>query len=413
MIKKLGLKNYASFGFGQIISLLTPIIIAPRLISVCGIENWGKIGVGISIFLILNIFLDFGNLITGIKTISTNKNNPLKITQYLSAIYQFKFVVLSALLAFFIIIIIILNKEVFLYLFGTIYLVSLASNPIWYYQALEQFKKINTIIIISRLTQIILIYLLIINKNDYIYYFLIIGLSNLVVNIYFLRKIFLQNKINIISFSKTNIVEIFKSEFSIVLSNLSISLYVNIPILIISSLLGNYQSGIYKIAEMIVGLFRSYLSVFFAVSFPRFCIQYKNDKKEGLNFIQLINKVNIAALFTLSALLLGVYLILPLELYFPSKTIEIIDFVIKFIPIPIIIALNIPFYQLLLYNSKEKEISYLSMITVVIMFVSCYFLTLIYQLNGSLISLYIVETFITGSIILYYYKYIKTTNQNI
>ena len=258
-----------------------------------------------------------------------------------------------------------------------------------------------------------MIYLLIINKNDYIYYFLIIGLSNLVVNIYFLRKIFLQNKINIISFSKTNIVEIFKSEFSIVLSNLSISLYVNIPILIISSLLGNYESGIYKIAEMIVSLFRSYLSVFFAVSFPRFCIQYKNDKKEGLNFIQLINKVNIAALLTLSALLFGVYLILPLELYFPSKTIEIIDFVIKFIPIPIIIALNIPFYQLLLYNSKEKEISYLSMITVVIMFVSCYFLTLIYQLNGSLISLYIVETFITGSIILYYYKYIKTTNQNI
>ena len=109
MIKKLGLKNYASFGFGQIISLFTPIIIAPRLISVCGIENWGKIGVGISIFLILNIFLDFGNLITGIKTISTNKNNPLKITQYLSAIYQFKFVILSALLAFFIIIIIILK----------------------------------------------------------------------------------------------------------------------------------------------------------------------------------------------------------------------------------------------------------------------------------------------------------------
>lgn len=408
MINKLGLKNYASYGFGQIISLLTPIIIAPKLISVCGLNNWGKIAVAISIFLIINIFIDFGNFLTGIKTISINKDNPNKITEYLTAIYNFKLVMLLTVLLIFGITIILLNQNLLLYLFGLIYLIALATNPIWYFQALEDYKTINVIILISRILQITLIYSFINSQNDYVFYFLFLGISNFIVNIFFLKRVFFENDVKISKNIFKNFKDVFKKEISIVMSNLSISLYVNVPIMIISSVLGNYETGIYKIAEMLLGLLRSFLSVFFAVSFPRFCKMYEDNKKEGISFLKLTTKINITFLFSLACLILVIYFFFPFENYFSNGSISIIDFVVKVVFIPFIIAINIPFYQLLLYYSKEKYLSYISLMGVVLMFASCYFLSIIFNLTGSLISLYLVEIFMSSSIIIYYFKFIQS-----
>ena len=90
MLKENGFKNYFIYGFGQIINLIAPLLIAPKVISVCGIENWGKIGVAISIFAILTVFVDFGSFLIGVKEISTNKKNHLKIQSYLNENYSLR-----------------------------------------------------------------------------------------------------------------------------------------------------------------------------------------------------------------------------------------------------------------------------------------------------------------------------------
>ena len=38
------LKNFSIYGFGQFINLVSPLLVTPYLIYVCGVQNFGKIG---------------------------------------------------------------------------------------------------------------------------------------------------------------------------------------------------------------------------------------------------------------------------------------------------------------------------------------------------------------------------------
>lgn len=402
MIKNIDIKGYAYYGFGQIMNLLTPIIVAPKLISICGMENWGKIAVATSILMILNIFIDYGNLINGIKEISTNRESPAKIRKYLNSTYQLKIITLIVVFLLFFSTLFFLDYEVLLYSFGFLFLISQAVNPIWYFQAFEDFKKINHIIFFSRITYICLIFLFIRHQSDYVYAFLFLGISNLIVYSYFLRKIFIKHNISLFRKSIKLSFVTFRRELPIVVSNLSIALYINLPILIINNILGNYESGVYKIADMIITMFRSYLSVFFSVSFPKFCNIFSRQKEEGLNYLKRVNLFNIIALFVFLFITFIIGICFPFEKYFDSEMVKYIKFCLKFIYVPLIIALNIPFYQILLYKSKQKMLSYISVISTLLMFTSCYFLTVAFHLNGSIISLYLVEIFMTLSFIIYF-----------
>jgi len=405
MLKENGFKNYFVYGFGQIINLIAPLLIAPKMILVCGIENWGKIGVAISIFTILNVFVDFGSFLIGVKEISTNKNYPLKIQSYLNENYSLRIFISFFIFILFFISILILKFEIKLYLMGFLFVLAQLFNPIWYFQGIEDFKIINKIIFISKSLYIILIYVFIKEKSDYIYMLFILGLSNMVVYSYYLIKIGIDHQLSPFKTSYKTIYSSFKKTYPIVISNLSISIYINAPILIISSLLGNYDTGIYKIGDLLLNIFRSYLSVFFTVSFPRFCAIYSENLRKGMIFLRQINIYNV---IFISAGTVVLYFITFLFInYFNDETIQTIILCSKFLFLPIIIALNIPFYQLLIYNNQQKTLSLISFFSVIIMFITCYSLTKIYKLNGSILSLYLVEILTTINIFMFYKIKIK------
>lgn len=402
MLKENGFKNYFIYGFGQIINLIAPLLIAPKVISVCGIENWGKIGVAISIFTILTVFVDFGSFLIGVKEISTNKKNHLKIQSYLNENYSLRIFISFFIFIIFFIFIFIIKIEIKLYAMGFLFIFAQLFNPIWYFQGIENFKIINKIIFISKAIYIILIYFFIKEKSDYIYMLFILGLSNLIVYSFFLIKIWIEYQLSPFKTSFKTIISNFKNIYPIVISNLSISVYINAPILIISSLLGNYDTGIYKIGDLLLNIFRSYLSVFFTVSFPRFCAIYSQNFIKGIRFLRQINSYNI---IFLSVGILVLYMLPSLFINyfnFDDKIVETIALCSKFLFLPIIIALNIPFYQILIFNNQQKTLSLISFFSVILMFITCYYFTKIYKLNGSIISLYLVEFITTINIFIFY-----------
>ncbi|MET0758938.1 MAG: oligosaccharide flippase family protein [Flavobacterium sp.] len=415
MPRENGFKNYFVYGFGQIINLIAPLLIAPKVISVCGMENWGKVGVAISIFTILSIFIDFGSLLIGVKEISINKNNPLKIQSYLNETYLLRFLILFLLSVLFIASILIINIEIKLYLLGFLLVLAQVFNPIWYYQGIENYKAINKIIFISKTIYIVLIYIFIREKTDYVYMIFILGFSNAFVYCFFLIKIWNERRLSPFKTSIKKIVENIKKEYPIVISNLSISVYINAPILIISSILGNYETGVYKIGDMLLNVFRSYLSVFFTVSFPRFCDVFSESKEKGMKFLKKVNSYNfIFILFGTLILYLSTMFFID-YFNFDSKTKETIIYCSNFLFLPLIIALNIPFYQILIFNFEQKLLSLISFFGVIVMLLACYSLTSVYKLNGSVMSLYLVELFSTISIFVFYKirKNKNKTNDNL
>lgn len=97
------IRNYVLFGSGQFVNLLAPLLVAPYVISVCGVEQWGKIGAATSVFTILGIFIDFGSQLIGVKEVSSNKENKKYLTNYLNFTYAFRFIALLLLVTGFLI----------------------------------------------------------------------------------------------------------------------------------------------------------------------------------------------------------------------------------------------------------------------------------------------------------------------
>ena len=405
MLKKTGqLKDYIVYGSGQVLNLIAPLLIAPHIIIVSGLESYGRISVALSVFALLGIFIDFGSLLFGVKELSINKGNNAKIKKQLDEVYTFRAIVFLVFLIILLLSLLFFIVNYKLYLCGIAMLVAQLVNPLWIYQAFEEFAVINRIIVVSKAMYLIGVYAFINTSEAYPFILLYLGGANTIVYGYFLLKIAKKYNLTLFRVPIKILKENFKKEYPIVISNFSITAYTWGPILIVGYVGGEYLTGLYSVGDMLLKIIRSYLSVFFNVSFPKFCNSYNIDKHKGMIFLKKLNKYH---LLLIGLGIIMVYILVPLLIDSFSLCEDYRDkifFCLKFLGLGVIIALNIPFYQLLIYYNKQKEVSGISTLGACIMLVSCYFLTLNFNLTGSVVSLYIVETFITASIIVVYFK---------
>ncbi|TRX37852.1 oligosaccharide flippase family protein [Flavobacterium sp. ZT3R18] len=395
-------KDYLIYGSGQLINLIAPLLVAPKVISVCGIENWGKVGVALSIFTLLGLFVDFGSNLLGVKEISANKNDFSKIRSYLNLSFSFKLIILFVLLVPVSLTILVFDiKESNLYFLGLFMLSAQFFNITWIYQGLEKFSSVNRLIFFSKSIYILLVFILVKKSDDYIYVLFLLGVSNTLVYSFFYFKMYSFYNLSLFKVDLYLLKEYVKNEYSILISNISISIYTQCPILIIRYLLGDYYAGIYKIGDMILSVFRSYLSVFFNVSFPKFCSTYTENKSNGILFLKKVNSINILLLLIgiFSILVFGITILNTVVMN--SKTYDLIVFYSGFIIVPIVIAINIPFYQFLIYKNQQKILSIILSLSSILMLFGCYFFTKMFHLKGSLIAVFLIETIISSLIIGY------------
>jgi O-antigen/teichoic acid export membrane protein len=398
-------KNFLIHGFGQIINLMTPIFIAPYIIATCGIENFGKLGVATSFYLILALFIDFGSSLTGVKEISVNKNNLKHIKKYLDVVYTLKILIFIMLFIVLILAILFFNQNIDskLYLFSIIFLLGQVINPLWIYQGTEDFKTSNVIIFISKSLYIALVFIFIKKAEHYVYVIFLLGLTNTITFLFYFIKVYFNNKLALFAVSYKDLKNEFLTTVSILLSNIFISIYTNAPIIIVKYILGDYAAGIYKIGDMFLMVLRNYLSVFFNVSFPKFCVTYAENFGKGINYLKKINTLNIMLLL-FSSIALYVFSIIYISSFsLDTNQINTISFCNKFLFIPLLIALNIPFYQILIFENQQKAISKVIISSTIIMLLICYVLTLKFKITGTLISIYISEALTTSLLIILYF----------
>ncbi len=391
MDNKVSIKNIILHGAGQVVNLLAPFLVALYVIPVCGVDKWGIVGVVTTVYILLGLVIEFGANLIGVKEISSNRLKKTYLKNYIGLNYSYRLLCCIFLTVLLLAIFIVLKVDT-TYYWGLTWILALYYNPIWIYQAHESFGKINSIIFWSKLIYVIGIYLLVKKTEDYVYVVGILGVSNSVIYGWFYYKISKNTKLS----AKRVWVFIHQNK-SIVLSNFSISFYTQAPVFIINTVLGNTYAGIFKIIDLFLVAFRSYLGVFFNVTYPSYCNLIVTNFKTAKNYLFKMTFFN--TIFLIGTAVVIVVLMPFLSEFFNLnyQVNEGLKLSSLLLFLPIIVAWNIPFYQTLLFKNHHNRILIILSTALIIMIALGFVLTYSYGLYGIIVTLYITEIFVTAS----------------
>lgn len=385
--------NLVTYGMGQGFNLVTPLLVAPYLISIFGQGGYGKVGVGMALSFFLIVIIDYGSDIIGVKDVAVNRNDKVTLGKILSTAYVARFLLLCIVLlvmTFLYYTVPYFSKEKELFLFGLPILVGQFINPTWVFQGIENFKGITALTIASKIIYVIGVFLTIKNAGDYIYVNLWWGIGMIIANFIAFTRLCSMYKITLGNTSKTEVVNFLKGNFSMVFSQLFLSLQLYSPIMLISFFAGDAMAGKYKIIEHIVVAFKTYIFLFFNYVYPRVCYLIEKNIKQAMRFWKLYNGAN----FIFIAICMSVLYILakPVVQYFDKAATDEIAGLLQFaILLPITLAISIPLKQLVLGWNHEKFYIRLTMIMVVFNVVLLVVLLKFFKIYGVLASLIITE----------------------
>jgi len=361
------LSNLTVYGIGQVVNILTPLLITPYLIYTCGLENLGVIAMGQAFAYILIVVVDYSSYIIGVKEVSINReeHNVLQgifTTTYMSKIILLSLVILlTFLLTFFIPY---FNKNLIVFYFSLTIIIAQAINPTWFLQGVENFLGITILNIFSKAINVIGVIFFITTKEDYIYANLCIGIGGILANLMGFLWIVKKYKFSFKSSSLISVINLLKNDFLFCVSQLFFSIRNYSSVIIIGFFAGNYVAGQFKVIEQIINLFRTYLQMFFKFSYGYVCFEIDKSLKNGIQIWKKFNAFNTILLLFLLSL---VYLFSDLVLHFfkvEKKMIpEFVNYLNIALLIPFLIGITLPLEQLLFSLNKNKPYIKLTIIT--------------------------------------------------
>lgn len=384
------------YGFGQLFNLVTPLIVVPYIVNICGEENFGKTAVGMAIAFFLIVFVDYGSDIVGVREISINRDNHANTEKIFLTTYAVKFIILMvvlliATLCFFYIPY--FRKEKILFVFSLSVLIGQFVNPTWFLQGVENVKWITLLNIISKVIYLTGIFLTVKVVEDYIYINLWWGLGMIIANLFVLILIFKKYNFNFKIVPFLEIKNHLKNDFSMFSSQIFVSLQLYAPVIMVSYFGSNLMAGQYKIIEQIIVIFKTYIFLFFNFIFPKVCyevehtpnVAFRNWKiYNGLNFLFVLAGMIFFSVFSYEI----VSYFNPTNRYFLSELLEVAIF------IPLLMAISTPLKQLVLAFNHKKFYIRLTAIMVIISLLLIRLVIPSYEVYGVLYSLIFTEIII-------------------
>lgn len=410
------IKNFTIYGIGQAINILSPLIITPYLIYVCGLEKFGIISIAQSLIFILIVIVDYSSYIKGVKDISVNRENNSKLENIYLTISYSKLLLFSLVLLVFLGVIYTVPyfyNERIVFLFSLFFLFGQCINPTWFFQGVEYFGQITILNILSKVIFIAGVLLFIKKPEDYIYANFWLGLGLILSSVFSIFFILNKYKINLRNGSLLNIKKYLKKDFSFCVSQLFFATRNYSPIIIVGFVVGEYIAGQFRVVEQIINVFRTYLQMFFKFSYSYICFEVDKNTHNGIKIWKKYNGLNLIFIFFL---LLLVYIFSNEILHFfkvKSNLSEMNNLLSIALFIPLLIGLTLAFEQLLFSLGKEKVYIKITMTITILNVILLAITTKYFILVGSFLTLIFTEICL---IVIYWIllkKYfIKTKNLN-
>lgn len=385
--------NFLVYGIGQGFNLITPILVVPYIVLICGEEGYGKIGVGMALAFFIMVFIDYGSEIVGVKDVAVNRENNNKLENIFITTYTAKFILLLVMLLLVSLLFYFIpyfSKEKALFFLSLSMVVGQFINPTWFLQGIENFKWITILNILSKVIYLAGVFLFLKKPGDYIYSNLIWGIGMIAANGITWFYIVYEYSFSFSNLKRSEVEKMIKHNFSIFSSQIFVSLQMYSPIVLISFFGGNTMAGQYKIIDQIIVIFKTYLLLFFNFVYPRVCYLLDKSKEEALRFWKIYNGLNGVFIF-IFMIIISLFSLKIVAYFNPNEIIEISNLLKTAILIPILQSISIPLKQLVLGSNKQRQYVRTVMIITIISLAIIVVITPFYNVLGVLYGLIITE----------------------
>lgn len=405
-------KDFIIYGFGQAVNLISPLLVIPYVVFVCGEEGLGKAGVGFSFALIAIVLVDYGSYINGTKEVSINNSDRTVLEEKFNTIYLSKLILLLGVLLvscgiifffpFF-------QKDKLQFLLSLLIVVGQFINPTWFFQGIQNFKWISIINVLSKVIYVVSVFLFIKEPEDYIYINSFFGIGTIISGFIGFLWIYNHYAFSLKNASLPKALILIKNEFSLTVSQLFFSFYQYAPIMLISYVGGNFMAGQYRIIDQVVMIFRTYFQMFFNFIYADVCLEIYSDIKKGIYNWRLKNGLNY--LMVLVILVVFYFSSRTILLFFKVNPNDVDKLAVYFkigLMIPVFMGISFALKQLMFSFNKNKEYIKITIISTILSLLTMFFLLHCMGLKGAFISTVFAEFLI----ILTYGLVLKTTFVN-
>lgn len=375
------------------VNMIFPLITAPYLSYVLGAENIGKVNYATSIASWFVLFAAFGIPRYGIREIARNRDDRKKLSSSFWNLLLIQFTL--SILAIIVYLIVILNFKSFntdlkLYLIMIIMIVLNIFSIDWFYQGIEEYGYITGRNIIVKIISLILIFLMIKEKEHYLLYALIniLGLSfNNVLNYLNIKK-HIDKKIYNIRF-----IYYIKELRVYFITTIIIALYTQLDQIFVGAL-SQKDLAFYLRSKTIQGVGISIVNSLITVFIPRTAYlinnnyeEYKNIVNKSVNYIYILAFPCVAGIFLLAKevmVLIGGQEFLP-----AARSLQIISILVLVTSIG-----TWQVNQILIPNKYEKMALKIQVIAAIVSITLNIILIPKYSYLGASVTLVITETFL-------------------
>lgn len=410
MDKPKSIKYNFVFNFIRVFSgILFPMLTVPYLSRVLQPEGIGKIAFADSIIQYFVLIASLGIPIYGIREVAKVRNNKEELSKTLSELFLINILMTIIAYAIFIILFFSVEKirrESLLFFIMSFNVIFSTLGIEWYYQGIEKYDYITIRSILVRIVSIILMFLLVKTKQDYIVSATIGVMGNVgsnLYNIYGARKN-IKVKINHLKTCKRHFKSILIS-FALVVV---VSIYIQLSNIMLGFIKGEEAVAYYSSSTKLVQIILSLVTSLGLVIIPRASFLVKSNKVSEYN--KLMEKLFSFNLFiSIPAVILFFCFSESLTLiFFGEKFLQAV-LPMKIIAINIfLISLSNMFGSQVLYpNNRDKDVLYSVIAGAVINVFLNIFLIKWFSFIGAAISLVLTEIGVVITRLYFAKKYLE------
>lgn len=354
MNKSVG-KNYIYNLLYQSLTVIAPLLITPYVSRVLGAEAIGIYSYTLSIATYFILFGSLGVSLYGQREIAFYQNDKKKYSLLFWEIFLLRLLTLSISMLVFGFTVLSFSQYSLYYKVLLIEIIANCFDISWFFQGMEEFKKILFRNFIIKFSTLFLVFFLVKSPDDLLYYFFIYVLSNLMGNLslWFYLKKYLQK----ISFRELKIFRHFLPTIILFIPQITIKIYTLLDKSMLGLFLDNkMEVGYYDQAQKIILLLLTIVTSLGTVMLPRIASTFASGDKEKVNYY--ISK-SFHYVFLISIpMTLGIILVAHdfVPIYFGENYDSVILLMQVIAPIIFFVAIsNVIGIQYLLPTKKQKE----------------------------------------------------------